>query len=743
MRQMGTWRTWLPGGPELAVALLSASFLTVEILAMRQWKVALVYDLAFVIVPWTMMGAALGFMLAPALARRTAAPVRPYLAPLLALGYALLCVAPFVALASVQHEDGYHVGYVLDPKLLAFAFAAGLGANALWGATQALVLQDSRTPLRLYAWDLLGAALGAAACVVLADAFGAPGAVSAAHLLGLAGAVLLARAASLPQPVFRGVLAGAAGLGLFGLLVLPGLAKVQVWHPWDVSWSGSNSLAQVDVRPVSASVFLVRGSDRVSIAPYSSKVQTWLVSNDERRSAARIISYDSLRDVAPLRQDFNYLAFLANRPKSALVLGSGGGVEVLQALLAGCTSVTAVEINPLMIEATRASGSRVYDEPGVRVVIGEARNFMRTSRERFDLVFMPNVKSYGGTGRAHGFLENYLLTREGLAEALRVLAPGGVLAIRDYDWCVDIAVSGLLEGLPPGTAGIEGRFLRLRGPSDLLLYAPDGVAPIRKGLVVANMISLWSVVPQGAAELEQLARTVPCSTDDSPYYHHLRSAEFLTGARSTDVGEGDLAFLPLLVTTLALGGVALLAAGVGGWLATRDRPLAQVLPLAAWFSLLGAGFIVAELYLMEKAALYLAHPTAALSIVLASLLVGGGLGSLWAGRVPEEGVSRRAWAFAALSALVLTLVAGALETWGASLAVTPPGVRTGIAVAILVPLGIGLGVLFPLGIRMAVRVSPSWVPWMWGINAAAGVAGGAMGKFAFILGGGTRPWPWG
>src|SRR5688572_23675753 len=62
------------------------------------------------------------------------------------------------------------------------------------------------------------------------------------------------------------------------------------------------------------------------------------------------------------------------------VIGAGGGSEVLSALLHGAEKVTAVELNPQMVDVVRKHGGP-YDDPRVRVVTAEARRFIRESEE--------------------------------------------------------------------------------------------------------------------------------------------------------------------------------------------------------------------------------------------------------------------------------------------------------------------------------------------------------------------------
>ncbi len=70
-----------------------------------------------------------------------------------------------------------------------------------------------------------------------------------------------------------------------------------------------------------------------------------------------------------------------------LIIGSGGGRQVRFAVSAGHTNITAVEIEPAVIEAVRSPQhllqefQQVYDRPGVRIVQSEGRKYLDQLQE--------------------------------------------------------------------------------------------------------------------------------------------------------------------------------------------------------------------------------------------------------------------------------------------------------------------------------------------------------------------------
>jgi SAM-dependent methyltransferase len=117
--------------------------------------------------------------------------------------------------------------------------------------------------------------------------------------------------------------------------------------------------------------------------------------------------------------------------RKVLVLGAGTGNDVVVALENGAREVVAVEIDPTILQLGRTHNpARPYAAPGVRTVVDDARHFLRSTNERFDLVVFGTLDSQALlSGHANLRLENYVYTRESLTDARRVLNPTGMAVI--------------------------------------------------------------------------------------------------------------------------------------------------------------------------------------------------------------------------------------------------------------------------------------------------------------------------
>jgi spermidine synthase len=121
-----------------------------------------------------------------------------------------------------------------------------------------------------------------------------------------------------------------------------------------------------------------------------------------------------------------HLPMLLDRdPKDVLVVGLGSGMTAgATAVHPGVEQVTIVEIEPQVLGVARtfqAYNHHVLDNPKVRVVLNDGRNFLMTTNRKFDVITADPIHPwFKGSG--------YLYASEYFALAAEHLRPGGVIA---------------------------------------------------------------------------------------------------------------------------------------------------------------------------------------------------------------------------------------------------------------------------------------------------------------------------
>jgi spermidine synthase len=118
-------------------------------------------------------------------------------------------------------------------------------------------------------------------------------------------------------------------------------------------------------------------------------------------------------------------------PERVAIVGAGSGNDVATALRMGAAHVDAIEIDPaIAFLGKKYHPEHPYDDPRVNLSINDARNFFRTADQQYDLIVYGVLDSHTALSHASNLrVDSYVYTREGIAEAFRLLKPNGVLSI--------------------------------------------------------------------------------------------------------------------------------------------------------------------------------------------------------------------------------------------------------------------------------------------------------------------------
>ena len=435
------------------------------------------------------------------------------------------------------------------------------------------------------------------------------------------------------------------------------------------------------------------------------------------------------------------------RPGSrVLIVGAGGGRDVLAALAFGQSSAIAVEVNQGILNLVNSVfgdfTGHLDRQPGVEFVSDEARSYLERSAEVFDVIQMSLVDTWAATSAgAFVLTESALYTVDAWETVLERLSPSGVFSVsRYYVPSRPAEVRGLLslatatlarlgvetprkhmllvvnvpqaaEGGPPGI----GTLLLKRSP-----FSGDEISLIRT--ISERMNFRFELGPETKSEnadLELVASgadpldTIP--TDDQPF--------FFNSAVLSDYFNPEH---PIFVLTALLLIVVLLVALcilLPLWLTAREGA-GQALPLIIYFGAVGAGFMLVEVALLQRFIIFLGHPVYALSVLLFGLLVASGTGSFTTRKATRSSdIERASRGLALLVVLIAVIVFVDLKwfqgwgTWG----------RILVALTVICPLGLMMGRPVPLGLKIANGQRFSVTPWLWGINGATSVLASVIG----------------
>ncbi len=749
----------------VATFVVSFSVLSFEVVLTRIFSVMLSYHFVFAVVSLALLGLGLGGMLLAKWKQWFSSASIHSNATLLALsitGSVLLIVT--LPIFEYRAFTDFRLWVYFFLAFVPFFFA---------GLTFADLFQTyaARSSV-LYCSDLLGATLGALAVVGLLNRFGGVQAALVTGAIATLGATMLAGAVG---KVHRRHYI--ASLIVAAPLLVAFLGKLDVEVP--ITMDANKDLYR----------FLTSPGDSVEIVEsrWSAFGRTDLVRSPLRPEQMNIFidgaAGSAMYDLALLQQDeeqrihllryfgeFFPFYFLNEREKdNALVIGSGGGRDVVVALLGEVNSITAVEVNPDVVQLVKDyadfNGGIYADHPNVRVVVQEGRNYLRTTEEQFDLIMLalPVTKSSRSV-KGYALTENYLFTVEAMEDYLDHLTPEGRLILVTHNnvelyrlvvltltafknrgvvedeamqhiYSVDPGMMPTLvvKNQPFDSLEVENRHalmhvLSFDQGSYFVPFARRVAIDPLKQLDLTDEGRMFDQVlveiSRGNLSLETLVEGTPFDlrpvTDDSPFFY-----KFKPGLPSP---LGLFAVIIIVVTGLLTGLLAFHRRYT-----TSSHPLLKNIALIPQlkiflliFFLLGVGFMLLEIAFFQKLMLYLAQPVLALTVLLFALLLGAGLGSLCSAIVRKH--LGRVITIAALFVVALTLV---YEFTLPMLFDTQLDPRL-TATLFLLPLGFFLGFPFPLCIRMMkAQGLERFVNWMWGLNGIASVVGSAL---AMIVG---------
>lgn len=691
-----------------AVFLVTLSGLVFEIGLTRIYSATIWYHFAFVAISMALLGWGLGGLAVHMLKRAWPASLEK--AALFTMLYGLTIPACLWVLVEFPFEMSRLPVYFVTPLVPFF-----LGGMAL-----SMIFDLYRTGAgSLYFADLLGASIGAVSVTLLLQLVGGEASLLLAAVAPLVGSALLARKLRVPAVALAAVvLALAVSNGRTQLFhVVPGTIKAMRRQMDEnpgshVAQSGWNAYSRIDAVEGVAPKFLARlyiDSDAwTSIMPWDGKLES----------------------VHEMRDSYRALPFHFNPGGETLIIGPGGGPDVVAALASGSRKVTAVEMNPLMIQFVRHYGARagsLYDRPDVEVVQSEGRNFISRTHRRFDTIFLGFVDSWASVASGGLSLsENYLYTTQAFRAYYDHLNDNGVLVILRWDSDIPRLVSNSVALL--GAEGASQRMAALLEKRGTREDPPQMLFMLRKRPFThaeSDQLETWNLarplivpgypVPEpytallnGTTTMEKWEAESPTLIgpvfDDSPFYFAIERPWGMPKPIARRLFEW------LLAPNLVL--LALFAA-FGKPKRKRTAPYAASV---VYFASLGVGFISVELALLQNLTLLLGHPIFTLAILLFTLLAAGGVGSAVSTFVSPRGACLVAAALGALEAVALPHVVPLLLP-------LPLAARIAIAMLLVAPLGFVMGMPFPRGLQSTGRGSLPAPPFFWGLNGVMSVIG--------------------
>jgi len=471
-------------------------------------------------------------------------------------------------------------------------------------------------------------------------------------------------------------------------------------------------------------------------------------------------------DVRFLKYDVTNLAYFLPGRERASVIGVGGGRDILSAATFGYRDITGVELNPVFVKLlTRQPGFAEFTHldklAGLRLVVDEGRSWFTRTTERFDVIQMSLIDTWAATGAgAFSLSENGLYTVEAWKIFLDRLTPRGVYTVsRWYNprdpsetaRMLSLAVAALLDRgvteplrhIVVATQGSIATLVLAREPfSANDLQVLDQVARdyehrflVHPNAVPESPVLAAITAARSRQDLERVSSELTFDltppTDDRPFFFNqvplnkpfqaLRIAREHVGrgARLGGVREGNLVATATLLV-LFLVALVLVVATIVIPLRDAVRDVGSKLAVGGtlYFMFIGFGFMLVEIALLQRMSVFLGHPVYSLSVLLFTLILSTGAGSLLSDVVELNNRTRfLTWG------IMVSVYLTTLPLWFAYVFPHFDGSallgRAALCITAIAPAGTLMGFAFPTGMRLVTAVDRKPTPWFWALTAQA------------------------
>jgi hypothetical protein len=490
----------------------------------------------------------------------------------------------------------------------------------------------------------------------------------------------------------------------------------------------------------------------------------------------------SYNDISWVRQYMDYLPYELLKANNTLVIGSGGGEDVLIALAGGSKNITAVELNPLIISKAKEFGKsagNLYERKEVNVFIDDGRRFISSSNSKYDMITIKLVDSWAAQlAGGYALSENYLYTVEAFRQYLQHLDKdnGMMVMVRwniELPRLMPLLVESLLQETRKNAQEVSKQMIIVENRPGLYFGANDNRTIYPVLVMLKNKPfseSEISLVTERVRENDAKVFVIPGVYIQPPYDKLLEVSsnsemrEHQEGSRGQEAVENgnenikaimelkpptdDSPFffarekipgqmIILLVTVLSVSGVLTLLLVYYSRMNNIHLASSSLSWLPVLFVIfIGLGFMVIEITFIQKFLLLLGTPIMALTVIVFSILVSSGVGAYLSGKLfgssPHKGM---VISIPLLITIILIYYSLLDEIINSTIALEIQ-YRIGLTFALLAPAGLLMGFQFPSIIRMSSFYAKKQtvqrpetenqredVTLLWGVNVIASVIG--------------------
>ncbi len=767
----------------IGIFLISGLVMTLQILQSRIFSVTSWYHLSFLVISMAMFGLTMGALKIYRSPEKEQREKYGLIARKHTMAFGF-----FILIALISQLSIPIVSNDTLQTLETLPIAAIATSIAYYHAGVVITIALTRAPFpvgRTYGIDLLGAGVGCIAALILMEIIDTPSAILFVSSMAFVSALFFPVSdtdekdmkignytLNIKKTAYRFFVAtfllGAVNIALPSPAIYPLWIKNNFTKMADIDYEEWNSISRVTV-----------ANEVTDVKPFVWGASPKFPTDIRVSSKFLTIDGDAVTPITKFNGDFSkhrYLefdvtniAYTMPNIKKAAIIGVGGGRDLLSAKYFGVEEVTALDVNPVQIKLLRdhpeyREYANLYNQPGVKILNEEARSWFRQNTEKLDLVQMSLIDTWAATGSgAFALSENGLYTVEAwsifmndltengvftvsrwsasvmddtgrtLSVAMGALFNQGIENIRDHIVMVNSgAIATIIIAKSPFTSEQLAALEKTAAEKEYKIIimpgknVPDGI--LGDLIVAKNMDDLYKISDKQFFDVSP-------STDMRPFFFNqariTKPLDVIKMAmmpphhgKEVSMGQAKATFNLYIIILFSAVMVAFVI--IAPLLKTVEyKGSAFIKAGTLYFFLIGLGFMFMEISLLQAFGVFLGHPIYGLSVVLFSLIIAAGLGSLISEKLPLNTLPKQIiWSFLTLAyALLLAFM---LKDIFHSYAEVDIISRVAISIAIITPSGMLMGFGFPTGLRIAEKFDTRATAWFWGINGAAGVLGSSI-----------------
>ena len=435
----------------------------------------------------------------------------------------------------------------------------------------------------------------------------------------------------------------------------------------------------------------------------------------------------------------------------------------------------------------------LMDTNSINIIRGEGRSHSANNEGSYDLIELSLIDSVGLTDSGgYAVHEDFKFTVEAFTEYFKGLRDGGVLSVTVWDRLnpprnVPRLLNTIIHAM--NEAGLENpenslySFGLLRSTSTILVkkggftardlidlnnfvrncsfelfYAPGVELPVRNLQILldsyraqfvesdaettevfTNADMYRTVIPLFfAGESEHIEEAyifdIRPILDSRPYYTgFLKINElpmYLDQLRDISEEWGYLLLFAMLLQACLFGLVVILLPVIA-CRKTLFKKRRGTVGVIFYYAGLGLGYMLIEIYLIQRLSVFLSNPTYSTSIVITVMLISSALGNIASSFLKKYRVFVVPTACALVGGGLLFYILG-IDSFLAFFQSSSMLARFFIAALVIAPPAFFMGIPYPNGLDSLQERKPQLLPWAWGMNGGLSLVGSALARIISV-----------